>query len=51
MLRIDPSVNAKNAYASGFQAMVCLPLRARKGNELDYDKFYRTISQQQACVG
>jgi hypothetical protein len=46
---LTPSVNAKNAYASELSGNGLFTIAAaQRRNELDYDKFYRTISQQQA---
>ncbi|HMS26367.1 MAG TPA: sulfatase-like hydrolase/transferase [Burkholderiaceae bacterium] len=46
---LSPNVNTKNAYASELSGNGLFTIAAaQRRNELDYDKFYRTISQQQA---
>lgn len=48
-IRPGVSVNPKNAYATELSGNGLFTIAAaQRRNELDYDKFYRTISQQQA---
>ena len=46
---LSSNVNTKNAYAAELSGNGLFTIAAaQRRNELDYDKFYRTISQQQA---